>query len=596
MGRQQENERHQQGGQILENERKRVCMRNGTRQSRLMALLFAISLLVACSRQPVAIFPTHVSQTPGLKPYTTEGPFGRYDPVLTIRFVRDVDEDTQVNILPNCPGETVEDNRWTQAYRDELGIEVVYDWTASSGDAYAQKINVAIASGDLPDVMGVDALQLRQLADANLVADLTEVWDVYATDRIKSYYATQGPAVLGMTTFDGRLKGLMQGADAYWEGIFLWIRADWLKKLGLDPPESMADVLEISSAFATRDPDGNGKDDTFGLAVAKELYFGCMGLEGFFAGYHAYPGMWVETESGNLTYGSIQPQVKEALGVLAQMYARGEIDPEFGVKEIAKVAETIVAGKIGMEYGAQWNPMYPLIGNHLEDPSADWTGYPLVSHDEKVARTPGRIMATRFLAVRNDFEHPEALVRMLNVHDEKCWGEDNDFNRYYMPKENGSVGVWKLSPVHPAPPNKNMESFLELDAARQNNTLDKLTGEAATIHRNIEAYMMGDETQWGWERIYGINGVMRWAIHYRDLDLMRKDAFASAPTRTMVERKATLEKLEREAFTKIIVGADPLESFDQFVIIWNQLGGAQMTEEANIWRRESLMRNRVPKE
>lgn len=533
---------------------------------------------------------TGVAASPGTESGAREGPFGKYDPVLPIRFVRDVDEDLQINILPNCPGETMEENRWIQAYRDRLGIEVAYDWMTPSGDAYNQKINVIIASGDLPDVIGVDAIRLRQMADADLVADLTDAWETHATDRLKAYYAEQGPGVLGITTYDGRLKGLMQGADAYWEGTFLWIRADWLRALGLDPPRTMADVRAISQAFTTQDPDGNGEDDTFGLAVYKDLYFGAMGLEGFCAGYHAYPFMWVERGDGTLVYGSLQPEMKAALATLADMYAQGEIDPEFGVKEVAKVAETIVDGRIGMEFGAQWNPMYPLIGSHQQDPEADWTGYPLVSADDRPVRTPGRNMSSRYLAVRKDFPHPEALIRMFNLHVALCWGENGDFNHYYMPEENGSVGVWKFSPVQPAPPSKNVESFLALQAARQAGTLKTLTGEAATIHRNIEAYLAGDRSQWGWERIYGPEGVMNWAVRYREDGAMLKDAFVAAPTLTMVERKTTLEKLEREMFVKIIVGAEPIDAFDAFVEDWYRLGGAKITEEVNAWAKGQTLR------
>ena len=48
---------------------------------------------------------------------------------------------------------------------------------------------------------------------------------------------------------------------------------------------------------------------------------------------------------------------------------------------------------------------------------------------------------------------------------------------------------------------------------------------------------------------------MNWAVRYREDGAMLKDAFVAAPTLTMVERKTTLEKLEREMFVKIIVGA-----------------------------------------
>lgn len=45
------------------------------------------------------------------------------------------------------------------------------------------------------------------------------------------------------------------------------IRTDWLKKLGLKTPTTWQQLLTVAKAFATRDPDGDGKADTYGMVV-----------------------------------------------------------------------------------------------------------------------------------------------------------------------------------------------------------------------------------------------------------------------------------------------------------------------------------------
>ena len=47
----------------------------------------------------------------------------------------------------------------------------------------------------------------------------------------------------------------------------LLIRKDWLDKLGLQPPKTWDDLAKVAQAFTTQDPDGDGKADTYGLAV-----------------------------------------------------------------------------------------------------------------------------------------------------------------------------------------------------------------------------------------------------------------------------------------------------------------------------------------
>lgn len=44
-------------------------------------------------------------------------------------------------------------------------------------------------------------------------------------------------------------------------------RKSWLDAVGEEFPETWADVQRVSAKFISEDPDGNGKDDTFGLAL-----------------------------------------------------------------------------------------------------------------------------------------------------------------------------------------------------------------------------------------------------------------------------------------------------------------------------------------
>ncbi|WP_024831723.1 extracellular solute-binding protein [Ruminiclostridium josui] len=550
-----------------------------------MVLSLTASILTACGSESNTSDSTASSQSTNSS-VANKDPFGKYSPEIDISFVRGIDDDLAANILPKTPGETLEDNRWTKLYKDELGINIKYAWTVKGNeqsDAYIQKINVTLASGELPDVVLVNPSQLKQLVDSDMIEDMTKYYNDYASEDFKKIMTEEGTGNIDSVMFDGKMMAIPEPVSTNEAAHYLWIRNDWLKKLNLQAPKTMDDVLKISEAFTNQDPDGNGKNDTIGLPITKDLYNGCMGLEGFFAGYHAYPNMWVEDSSGKIAWGSTLPETKVALQKLADMYKKGQIDKEFGVKDTAKVAETIAAGKVGMDYGAQWNPMYPLISNFNNDNNADWTAYPIVSNDDKKAMVPLKFNQTRIFAVRKGYEHPEALVKLFNEHVEKNWGKTADFNKYYMPVENGGVGVWKFSPVCPAPVFKNLEAFVAIDEARKSNDFSKLSDEPKIIQGNIEAYEKGDTSQWGWERIYGKNGAFRNMVEYKNNGQLLSEKFVGAPTTTMAEKKTTLEKMEKEVFIKIIMGAAPISDFDKFVSDWNKLGGADMTKEVNEW-------------
>lgn len=571
--------------------------------SRILAGLLATVLLAACggsggtepaqsessdtaaaaSSEASASSETPASESPA---GTAGGPLDKYDPPIDISFVRNVDDDTSANILPSTPGETIEDNRWLQLYSEDLGINISYDWTvkgAYTEDTYRQKINVTLASGDLPDVVIVEAPQLKQLVDADMVTDMTQYYEDYAAELTKDIYTQEGSSVLDSATFDGKLMAIPNADSSQESTQYMWIRKDWLDNLGLEVPTTMEELLAVAEAFTTQDPDGNGENDTYALAVTQTLYGGAMSLKGFFAGYHAYPEIWVDDGAGGIAYGSVQPEMKDALQTLANMYAAGQIDKEFGVKAGDKVAETIASGKIGIDFGEQWNPMYPLISNFQNDDKADWTGYPLVSADDKQVKVPLGFRTQLYFAVRKDYEHPEAVVKLCNMFLEKNWGETNEFGHYYMPAENDNKGVWKFSPVFPSPATKNLDAFLAIEAARAAGDMSTLTGEPAVIQSNLEAYQNGDLTQWGWEKIYGVDGVFRNLRDYLANDQIIQTKFVGAPTPTQVERKSTLDKMEKEVFVKIIMGAASIDEFDKFVEDWNQLGGADITKEVNEW-------------
>ena len=119
----------------------------------------------------------------------------------------------------------------------------------------------------------------------------------------------------------------------------------------MEPPKTMDELRQVADAFTNKDPDKNGKKDTFGLAMYKDIFGGGFGnVEGLFNGFGAYPNIWIEKD-GKLVYGSVQPEMKKALEFIQGLYKDGLIDPEFGVKDANKVAD-VSAGKLGMFYGS----------------------------------------------------------------------------------------------------------------------------------------------------------------------------------------------------------------------------------------------------
>ena len=316
----------------------------------------------------------------------------------------------------------INNNVWTRCYEDELGIKLNYA-IAAAGDDYTQKLTMAIASNDLPDLMDLPPEEFFELANAGMLADLTESYDAYASDLLKETIEVDGGIQLASAKVDGKLYGIPQLSAADGTCDLLWIRTDWLENLGLEAPETMEELLEVARAFRYDDPDGNGQDDTWGIGFQKDIVTedGASpgSYEGFFAAYGAYARAWVKGEDGQISYSGIDPGMKEALAQLNAMYEEGLIDPEFGVKDTVKLGEDIAAGKVGMFFGLEGMPWGACKSNIENDPEADWQCYPIVSATDEPAKPITYVRISRYYAVNADCEHPEALVKIANVFQDK---------------------------------------------------------------------------------------------------------------------------------------------------------------------------------
>lgn len=506
-----------------------------------------------------------------------ESNFGKYSPPVQVSFVREYGDDLE-RLVSQLPGETLLDNRWTRLYKKQLGIELRYDWIAR-GDVYGQKLGVSLAAGRIPDIVRVNPYQLRQLSNAGLIQDLSEVYQSYASPLAKSILEAEGSGPFDAATIDGKLMAIPETASSIETAQYLWIRTDWLERLELQPPETMEDVLNISKAFTEEDPDGNGKSDTFGLALTNHLWDPVMGAAGLMAGYGAYPNIWIKNEEGGLVFGGIQPEVRNALQALQNMYLDGQFDPDFSYKKGTNEARLIQNGTIGMLYGEQWTPFMIQLSRET-DSEAEWRAFPIVAESGKLAKVPLRTNTWQYFAVRKDYAHPEVIMKLMNLHLETNWGEHAQYETYY---NDDSKAVWMLSPVNPFPGTKNLDAYRQLHEANRTGDLSVLQEEALTIKNRMDAYTEESvESGWGWNQTYGPSGAFSIADAYERKGQLLYDQFTGGITETMVDRQIILNDLQLEAYLNIILGS-PIEEFDQFVASWRKLGGDQITAEVNAW-------------
>ncbi|MCJ7841221.1 extracellular solute-binding protein [Lederbergia sp. NSJ-179] len=542
-----------------------------------VALLLLVGVLSACSGEKVSGKKDKSVSTDSTAEGTDNPSAGmpdKFDPVVELSTVTGNGPSVQ---LPK--GDTPDDNAWTRHLENEFGIKVKNEWNAP-GEQYDQKINLAINSGDIPDFFMVSPQQFVQLAEADLIEDLTDVYEKYAPENVKNVMDEAGEAVLKAGTIDGKLMSIPFSGKEQENASILWIRKDWMEKLNLSAPKTMDDVLNIAEAFTTKDPDGNGKDDTYGLAVNKEI----MLTRGLFNGFHAYHDIWIKDDSRNLVYSNIQPEFKKTLEALQDMYKKGQIDPEFGVKDSAKVAEDYGKNKIGMAFGGR-----SAVGFKLQTPEAEWQAYPVPSIDDKptLLQHNVNIEGNRYWVVKKGVEHPEAVLKMMDFFLETFYynTDDDVFKEFVDDGENQSI--WQFSPAKLYTPFNNVAIYKAISKVMESGdeNLDDLTPHQRNFYERIKLYLDGDMQWWDQYQGFGPEGSGPVLEQYIDNDQFMMNEFYAAPTKTMAKRGANLEKMELEMMTDIIKGGS-LDKFDEYVDNWKKLGGDQITEEINEWYKQ----------
>jgi len=532
------------------------------------------------AEEPVAEEPVRepVAEEPEEVPVADPG-FQKFDPPITVSVVRMVDDTVKF-----VAGEDIYNNAWANLIKDELGITLEYDWIAATQAHYDDRLNISIAAGDIPDLMQVNRNQMARLAQTDLInKDLGPVFEQYASPFLKQMIAQEGTAPIDSATFDGSLIAIPNTGSSIDGAPMMWIRRDWMEKLGKTPPQTTDDLLALIDAFTTQDPDGHG-GRYYGIALNKELFHGFGGFEGFANAFGAYPGIWVKDDTGRLVYGSYQPEMRTVLLKLQELYAAGKIDREFAVKDAGMVSEFTSAGNIGIQFGQMWNPLWPLQASIDNNPEANWVAYAIPSSTDLSAR-PQINLGTIFYYVSNkNFEHPEALVKMMNLFVQKGWdGTIEEYKHYFNTVVEGTMyETFKFAFAQAWPARKNLDMHLAIVDAFKNNDTSNLNPEQLTNYNIIKSFKEGDNKGWGMARVFAEEGSFRITNHYQIENLFLMNEFFGGDTTTMMTKGSAIRDLKIETFTRIIMG-DPIEMFDQFVATARALGGDLIEEEVNDW-------------
>lgn len=300
------------------------------------------------------------------------------------------------------------DSVWTNwVYPEFLNINVEWEPIKSYDDMNSMITTRMTNPDDLPDILQVEKNTFYMMAENGVLADLSEAYDVWVPKMpaLSHTLDTYAP-YMDLGVIDGEMLGLPQANSFGAETRNLWVRQDWLDKLGLEAPKTMEELTHVVEAFKEAKLGG---ENTIGF-----MLYTTNSMRGILEGFGAPQQVWVPQEDGTYVYGNVmEEQVSEGLLYLQDWYKRGLVKPDFASNNIYK--EELSTGVAGITEGAGHWSTWVFRECMDNDPEANFVAYPIPTKDGNPVLQYTNAAVNEYWVVSKKCKHPEALLKIINM-------------------------------------------------------------------------------------------------------------------------------------------------------------------------------------
>ncbi|MFH5183498.1 ABC transporter substrate-binding protein [Paenibacillus sp. TAB 01] len=312
-----------------------------------------------------------------------------------------------------------ETNEFTKWYEEKTNIKV--QWQFATPQERQEKLNLALSTGDLPDVIiGFDVSPAQQMVygQQGLFLPLNSFIDKYGLETKKIFQ--KYPEIQQATTApDGNIYSL-SGIDRNPHAMIqqkMWINVEWLKKLNLPMPQTTDEFEQVLKAFKEKDPNGNGKSDEIpligGIQDVKT------GVDSFLMNsfilndYSA--GQLIYDEKGKIDVNFNKPGYKKGLQYLNKLYAEGLIAPESFTQNNDQMKALVESGDARV--GAVSSHVPQTFSNIAGPRWLDYKTVPPLKGPDGLQQTPYRYYGFNggSLLITNAAKNPELAFRWADA-------------------------------------------------------------------------------------------------------------------------------------------------------------------------------------
>ncbi|MDF2668908.1 MAG: transporter substrate-binding protein [Paenibacillus sp.] len=222
--------------------------------------------------------------------------------------------------------------------------DLKFDFLGHAAD-YDQQLTVRFASKNLADLVRTPSIEYKShpgAVDEGVFTELGPLLDKYGPNIKKNVpkEAWESPLV----SKNGKIFGI-PAIGALPASKVVYVRQDWLDKLGMKTPKTVDEYLAFFEAVKTSDVNGNGDpNDEYGLYVRENMAYADL----FFKEFGVSPHAW-NISNGQMIPDMIRPEMKDAIKFWKMLYDKGYVNPNLFTNKGADWSAGIQQGK-----GAMW--------------------------------------------------------------------------------------------------------------------------------------------------------------------------------------------------------------------------------------------------
>lgn len=358
--------------------------------------------------------------------------------------------------------------------------------------------------------------------------------------------------ILEQAAIDGKIFGLYTERPSSRQGII--IREDWLEALKLGKPETLEDLYEVIKQFTLGDPDGNGQQDTVGLADRNDLVFGAFKT---LSSYFGTPNNWGIVDKKVIPEFETAPYL-ETMNFMKRLYDEKLMNADFAVTSKDMQRDQIIRGAAGVYIGSmtdvqrlsdeakQLNPKarFTLV-NRIQGPGG---GY----HIWSIPNYNGLYLFSK-KAIRTE----EELLEQLAFFDRTMDKELANLMRYGIEGKHYTLNGEKVQ----LPEATSQLRVTEVNALYPLMIADLSNPNLLKVAEKESMWELA-------ERLSADND-----------KFIVKDPTIGLESKTYDEKSMELNKIISDATYKYILGQISADGFYQEVDRWKRSGGSQMMAE-----------------